>query len=364
VTPQVEIESLRNRLFEAEELCRALSNGEVDAVVVGPDDDSKRVLLMSGAYARYRQIVEKMDQGAVTLSGSGEILFANAAFAALFDVPLTKLFRTRLSEHLSPEHVDRLDALLAGNERHAIVRIREDGQPVRLSLVSASDDFNTVLVSQIGHAEAEEAEQTLDAIRRGAVDAFMMDGERVVLLENAQAPYRALVERMHDGAVTVDERGEIAYANEGFLSLVGTPLANVLGEQLARFVPVSYETALRGLLEARDTSHADMLLGRQNGDIVTVQVTMTRLDGHKLLLFRDTSLQKRHQASDERNRRFLGMLAHEFRNILGPIGYAVAYLKKVEGLDPECRKTVDVIERQTGRLTSLVEDLRRINSPE
>jgi len=36
----------------------------------------------------------------------------------------------------------------------------------------------------------------------------------------------------------------------------------------------------------------------------------------------------------------------------------------VEGLDAECRKTVDVIERQTGRLTSLVEDLRRINSPE
>src|SRR5438045_177139 len=129
MTPQVEIESLRDRLFEAEELCRALSNGEVDAVVVGANDHSKRVLLMSGAYARYRQIVEKMDQGAVTLTGSGEILFANAAFAALFDLPLTKLLRTPLSQHLSAEHRDRLDALLAGSEGHAIVRIRDDGQP-------------------------------------------------------------------------------------------------------------------------------------------------------------------------------------------------------------------------------------------
>jgi len=91
---------------------------------------------------------------------------------------------------------------------------------------------------------------------------------------------------------------------------------------------------------------------------------MTRLDGHKLLLFRDTSLQKRHQAADERNRRFLGMLAHEFRNILGPISFGVAYLKKVEGLSEDCRKTVEVIERQTGRLSSLIEDLHRINPPE
>ena len=72
-TLQIEnqIESLRQQLQEAEELRHAISNGHVDAFVVGPTDDSKRVLMLSGAYARYRQLVEEMQQGAVTVSRSG-----------------------------------------------------------------------------------------------------------------------------------------------------------------------------------------------------------------------------------------------------------------------------------------------------
>src|SRR3954466_12680644 len=156
MTPQVEIESLRNRLFEAEELCRALSNGEVDAVVVGQNDHNKRVLLMSGAYARYRQIVEDMDQGAVTLTSTGEILFANSAFAKVLGRPLRDLFRAPLSLYFAPEHGERLEALLAGREGHAIVRIAHGEHSARLSLVSTSDDFKTVLVTKLGREEAEE----------------------------------------------------------------------------------------------------------------------------------------------------------------------------------------------------------------
>jgi signal transduction histidine kinase len=75
-------------------------------------------------------------------------------------------------------------------------------------------------------------------------------------------------------------------------------------------------------------------------------------------------LQKRHAATDERTRKFLGMMAHEFRNILGPVRHSVDYLKRVDGLDPECRKMVDVIDRQSTRLLALVEDLRSINPKE
>ena len=72
---------------------------------------------------------------------------------------------------------------------------------------------------------------------------------------------------------------------------------------------------------------------------------------------------KRHEASDERTRRFLGMLAHEFRNILGPINNA-AQIVKAKNLDEEAAKAVEMIERQTGRLLALVEDLRRVNPKE
>jgi signal transduction histidine kinase len=117
------------------------------------------------------------------------------------------------------------------------------------------------------------------------------------------------------------------------------------------------------MLAARESAQAELKLRCGNGDRPITQATMTSLDGHKLFLFTDLTEQKRHEASDERTRKFLGMLAHEFRNILGPIGNSVEVLKRKQ-LDPDGQKSVEMIERQTGRLLGLVEDLRRINPKE
>ena len=49
----------------------------------------------------------------------------------------------------------------------------------------------------------EEAEETLRAIREGAVDAFVVtdpDGHRVYTLEGSDLPYSVMVERMQQGA--------------------------------------------------------------------------------------------------------------------------------------------------------------------
>jgi signal transduction histidine kinase len=94
-------------------------------------------------------------------------------------------------------------------------------------------------------------------------------------------------------------------------------------------------------------------------------ITVTAMaDGQKMCLVSDLALQKRHEATDERTRKFLGMMAHEFRNILGPVRHSVDYLKRAEGLDAQCRKMVDVVDRQSARLLALVEDLRSVNPKE
>jgi PAS domain S-box-containing protein len=367
IDDQAEIETLREQLFEAEEVCRALRRGEVDAVVVGDSDEEKRILLMSGAYARYRQIVEDMEQGAVTVTSSGEVLFTNHAFAAMVGRNPLDVFRTPLARYVAASQHARLDDLLKKRHasRDAVVALHGSGRLVKFSMVSASDDFTTLLVTDLAQRqEMDEAMDTLDAIRRGAVDAFVLEGEQVVLLESAQAPYRVLVERMHEGAATLNADDEISYANEQFLAIVGAPLGSVLGRNLRQYVPAADSAALRSLLDAPEAAQADLRVNRANGETLAVHVTMTRLDGQRVLLLRDTTLQKRHQASDERTRKFLGMLAHEFRNILAPISSSVHYLKQARGLDDEGRKSVEMIERQTGRLVSLVDDLRRINPKE
>jgi PAS domain S-box-containing protein len=80
--------------------------------------------------------------------------------------------------------------------------------------------------------ELREARETLEAIRSGAADALVVarDGkEMVYTLENADKPFRIFLEEMQEGAVTVDQKGLVVYANRRFADFVGAPLESVMG---------------------------------------------------------------------------------------------------------------------------------------
>src|ERR1700712_1112804 len=83
-----------------------------------------------------------------------------------------------------------------------------------------------------------EAEETLDAIRNGDVDALVVSspsGEFVYTLENADRPYRVLIEQMQEGAVTLSEDGTVLYCNERFATTVGASSETILGHDIDRF---------------------------------------------------------------------------------------------------------------------------------
>src|ERR1700761_1238659 len=68
-------------------------------------------------------------------------------------------------------------------------------------------------------ARLQEAEDTLDAIRNGDVDAVVVGGsagQQVYTLQNADRPYRVLIEQMQEGALTLSDDGTILYCNERF----------------------------------------------------------------------------------------------------------------------------------------------------
>lgn len=368
---ELEIESLRQRLQEAEELREAISGGQVDAFVVGPTEDSKRVLMLSGAYARYRQLVEDMQQGAVTVSRSGEIMFANHSFAALLKMSPVDLFRVPLQRYVAAADRQKLVALLnprAGQPDIVAALLRADGaeRPVRISLVSANDDFTTLLVTERA-ADDEEAAATVEAIRNGQIDAVVVEGEKVLMLDSAQRFYQAAVDRMQQGVLIVNAEGEIGYANERLATLLGMKRERLVGTLLPRLTSNGDQARLKSILGARQgaSAQAEVRLRRFDGVFVETLITVTAIaDGQKMCLVTDLRLQKRHEAADERTRKFLGMMAHEFRNILGPIRHCVDYLKRSPSLDAEGRKMLDVIDRQSNRLLALVEDLRSVNPKE
>src|SRR6185295_16249995 len=72
----------------------------------------------------------------------------------------------------------------------------------------------------------EEAEETIQAIRTGSVDALVveeLDGHRIYTLEGADRPYRLFVEEMQQGAATLHADGAIAWCNRQLGELLRTP---------------------------------------------------------------------------------------------------------------------------------------------
>ncbi len=84
-----------------------------------------------------------------------------------------------------------------------------------------------------------EADEFMQAIRNGEVDALVVSGirgDQVFSLEGADHAYRVLVEGMNEGAVTMARDGTILYCNSSFAEMVGAPPGKVLGKSIKSFV--------------------------------------------------------------------------------------------------------------------------------
>jgi PAS domain S-box-containing protein len=138
-------------LRESENLLTAIAGGEIDAFVIGKDDN-RRVLLLANAYQRYRQLVERMQQGAITLSNESRVLYANQRFADMLGIPLSQLYTAPLDSLVSVGDRARLASFLLISARGSRMELglrRRDGTtiPVVLSHATVADGYTTLLVS-------------------------------------------------------------------------------------------------------------------------------------------------------------------------------------------------------------------------
>jgi diguanylate cyclase (GGDEF)-like protein len=85
---------------EAADTLRAIGAGEVDAFVVSDGDAGERVFTLSTADRPYRMFVENMRDGAVTLSATGVVLYANRRLAELLSLPADAIVGSPLASFL------------------------------------------------------------------------------------------------------------------------------------------------------------------------------------------------------------------------------------------------------------------------
>ncbi|HTL16056.1 MAG TPA: PAS domain-containing protein, partial [Patescibacteria group bacterium] len=117
-----------------------------------------------------------------------------------------------------------------------------------------------------------EAEDTLNAIRSGSIDALVVRtprGEQLFTLKGADQTYRALVEAMNEGALTLHD-DTISYCNHHLARLARAPLQQIIGQSILPLIPspdfhrmlrlLQDGKQVRGSLEAvlRTTSGAEV----------------------------------------------------------------------------------------------------------
>jgi PAS domain S-box-containing protein len=222
-----EIASLRERLESAEEMRRAIIDEQIDGFVVG--EDPARIVLLEGRRLPAQALVEHLPHSVVTVSRAGEILYANERFGALVGHPLARLFSQSVLDLFAPHQHRAFERFLAASVpdsdfdadlRHA------DGRTIatRVTAMAVGNGYTSLLIAERRELDQrEEAERALEAIRDGDIDGVVVGGEHVMLLAEAYRPYRALVDRMQQGAVAVSCDGDVLYANERFAAMVGQP---------------------------------------------------------------------------------------------------------------------------------------------
>lgn len=144
-------------------------------------------------------------------------------------------------------------------------------------------------------------QEALTALSGGGVDAVVLgapENEHVYTLTNADRPYRVIVERMGEGAVTVSESGAILFANPRFAEFIGIERDGVVGRDITEFVGADQQGMLRGLLEtvATETRRAELRITATDGRLAPVLVAATALDLEgvlvRCLVFTDLTMQK------------------------------------------------------------------------
>ena len=148
-----------------------------------------------------------------------------------------------------------------------------------------------------------EAQETLEAIQQGEVDALVVstpEGRRIFTLQETDQAYRTIIEQMQQGAVTLVEKGVISYSNRSFAELIQSPLEQIIGVPFQEFVNERDRDCFNHLLGQafQGSARGEVALQASNDAVVPVHVGMSLvvLDGLSAVCLVVTDLTERKRA--------------------------------------------------------------------
>jgi len=192
------------------------------------------------------------------------------------------------------------------------------------------------------------------------------------MLRESEERFRLLIEAVKDYAVfMLDTQGRVASWNPGAQRIKGYRADEIIGEHFRIFYTAESRQRQwpdEELRRARDEGRYEEegVRIRKDGTTFWANVVITPMrDSAGVLrgyakVTRDLTDRKRIESlesSERQMQEFLAVLAHELRNPLAPISNALNLLARKPTADPSEIWVRDVLQRQTGQLSHLVDDL-------
>ena len=193
----------------------------------------------------------------------------------------------------------------------------------------------------------DRVKDTLRLVAARGFDAAFCDAYREVLrgegmpsAEAARTGQRVVVEDLAEYAERTGSRRAKSLLDAGVRSLQCTPLTSRDGRVIGTFMTHGAEPSLPGERELRLLD----ILARTAADLIERATAQAEL-----------------READRRKDEFLAILAHELRNPLAPVRYAVSITRDPASTEDARRRAQAVIERQVSHMARLLDDLLDIS---
>jgi len=232
--------------------------------------------------------------------------------------------------------------------------------------------------------QLEEANETIEAIRTGQIDALVVqggDGHQLYTLKSADQTYRMFIEKMTEGAVTLNPAGIILYCNSQFATMVRMPLSAVIGMPFENFIAPHFIGQYHQLFQQcwrNDCKGELVLIAGDDGTPVQLSLTTLQLDeGVSLsIILTDLTeikatqkqLEENYKQLEESNlaleasnydlQQFASVASHDLQEPLRKIQIFSNLLKeKHTDLTPQSLKYLDKIINSSERMKTLILDI-------
>ncbi|MBD3583958.1 sensor histidine kinase [Flavobacterium selenitireducens] len=231
--------------------------------------------------------------------------------------------------------------------------------------------------------QLSDANQIIDSIREGAVDALVVnDGSgspQIYAIESADYTYRILIEKFSEGALSINETGLILFANRSFSDLAGLPSEEILGTNFRDYfeVPTLFDALLSALQNGPAKAELSLSFSGKmlevylsltdlNPMVPAIGIVITDLSEKKkqqqaLLQYQEqlkTNIEELHLTNTNLEQ-VVHVISHDLKEPLRKILTYLSEISKKQGelLTDRDLKSLNIVNASAFRLNSLLDDI-------